>query len=64
MELNQGTIDRAIRIGLGVGLIAIVFFGPTTVAYGVVGIVLLVTGLFGVCPLYRLLGVRTRPART
>lgn len=63
MELNQGTIDRAIRIALGVGLIALVFFGPKTVSFAIVGIVLLVTGLSGFCPLYRLLGLRTRQRR-
>ncbi len=64
MQLNEGVIDRAIRIALGFGLIALVFFGPKTAWFGVLGLVLLVTGLVGFCPLYRVIGVRTCPART
>jgi len=63
MELNEGTIDRAIRIALGLALVALVFFGPKVVWYGVAGLVLIVTGAVGFCPLYRMIGVRTS-ART
>lgn len=64
MELNEGTIDRAIRVAFGLGLIALVFVGPKMAWLGVLGLVLLVTGVVGFCPLYRLIGVRTRPARS
>jgi len=64
MERNEGMVDRAIRIAFGLGLIALVFMGPKTVWFGVVGLVLLATGLVGFCPLYRVIGVRTCPART
>jgi hypothetical protein len=50
------------RIVLGLGLIAIVFVGPQT-PWGWVGVVPLLTGLFGTCPLYTLLGFRTCPRR-
>jgi hypothetical protein len=55
---NEGTIDRLLRIGLGVALIALVFTGPHTML-GWIGLVPLLTGLVGFCPLYRLLGVNT-----
>lgn len=55
---NEGTIDRVIRIVVGLALIALVFVGPQT-AWGWVGAVLLVTGLVGWCPAYRLLGIKT-----
>jgi hypothetical protein len=58
MPRNEGTIDRALRILLGLALLAIVFVGPQT-PWGWVGIVPLVTGLVGFCPLYRLLGINT-----
>ena len=58
MSRNEGTIDRALRIILGLVLIALVFVGPQT-AWGWVGIVPLATGLVGFCPLYRLLGINT-----
>jgi hypothetical protein len=55
---NEGTIDRVLRVGLGVALIALVFVGPQT-SWGWLGLVPLFTGLVGFCPLYRLVGVNT-----
>ena len=57
---NVGWIDRALRITVGVILLALVFAGPRTL-WGLLGIVPLVTALVGFCPLYRLLGIRTAP---
>ncbi|WP_284265234.1 YgaP family membrane protein [Roseicyclus amphidinii] len=58
MPRNEGTIDRALRILIGLGLLAIVFVGPQT-PWGWVGLVPLATGLVGYCPLYSLLGINT-----
>ncbi|HEY8089327.1 MAG TPA: DUF2892 domain-containing protein [Polyangiaceae bacterium] len=58
MTRNEGTLDRVVRIVLGLALLALVFVGSGT-WIGLVGIVPLVTGLVGFCPLYRLLGIRT-----
>ena len=55
---NEGTIDRALRVVIGLVLIALVFVGPKT-AWGWIGLIPLVTGLVGFCPAYRLLGIRT-----
>jgi hypothetical protein len=57
MTLNEGPIDRAIRIGLGLGLIALVFVGPKS-WLGLLGLVPLLTGLIGFCPLYQYLAAR------
>jgi hypothetical protein len=59
MTQNEGSLDRVIRIALGLALLSMVLVGPRT-WFGLVGIVPLATGLVGFCPLYRLLGVRTR----
>ena len=59
---NEGTIDRALRIILGVVLISLVFVGPQT-AWGWLGLVPLVTGIVGSCPLYSVLGVSTCKTR-
>jgi hypothetical protein len=59
MSHNEGTIDRVIRVVLGLALLALVFVGPHT-WFGLVGLVPLMTGLVGSCPLYRALGVSTR----
>ncbi|MFT3916074.1 MAG: DUF2892 domain-containing protein [Anaeromyxobacteraceae bacterium] len=58
---NEGTLDRAARIVLGLGLISLVFVGPQTM-WGLVGLVPLATGALGFCPLYRVLGISTKPA--
>jgi len=60
--LNEGTVDRAVRVVLGTVLLATVFVGPRT-WLGWVGIVPLVTGLVGFCPLYRLIGMGTTKAK-
>jgi hypothetical protein len=57
---NAGVIDRASRIVLGIVLLSLVFIGPRT-PWGYFGLVLLVTGLIGWCPLYSLLGISTCP---
>ena len=55
---NEGSIDRALRVLVGIVLISLVFVGPQS-AWGWVGVVPLVTGLAGTCPLYTLLGIST-----
>ena len=56
---NEGTLDRALRILLGLFLISLIFWGPQTL-WGLMGIVPLLTGFGGFCPLYRPLGLDTR----
>lgn len=55
---NVGILDRGLRIVVGLGLISLVFVGPHT-PWGWVGLVPLLTGLVGMCPLYSVLGIRT-----
>ena len=57
---NVGTIDRGLRIVVGLALVSLVFIGPQT-PWGWIGLVPLVTALIGWCPLYTLIGVRTCP---
>lgn len=61
MTRNEGSLDRFVRVMLGLVLLALVFVGPKTWV-GYIGVVPLVTGLVGFCPLYRLVGIRTCPA--
>lgn len=58
MKMNEGKIDRILRVILGLVLISLVFVGPQT-PWGWVGIVPLLTGLVGFCPLYTLIGMNT-----
>lgn len=62
MEQNEGSIDRVARVLLGVVLLSLVFIGPHT-WLGLVGVVPLLTGIVGFCPLYRVMGLRTRTAK-
>ncbi|GAA0679431.1 YgaP family membrane protein [Rheinheimera tangshanensis] len=58
MKANVGGLDKALRITAGVVLIALAATG-TVGMWGWIGIVPLLTGLFSVCPLYSLLGIKT-----
>ena len=58
MAVNEGLLDRGLRVALGLILLALVFFGPQT-PWGWVGLVPLLTGLVGFCPAYRIFGLRT-----
>jgi hypothetical protein len=53
---NLGPIDRTIRILIGVALLALVWTGPQT-EWGYLGLVPLLTGAAGYCPLYGLFRV-------
>ncbi len=60
MVSNVGSIDRVLRVVVGLLLLSLVFLleGPTR-WWGLVGLVPLATGLMSYCPVYSLLGVRT-----
>ena len=56
---NTGKTDRIIRIIVGVLLVGNVFTGLQT-PIGWIGLILIVTGIFGTCPVYSLLGINTK----
>ncbi|MFT3707143.1 MAG: DUF2892 domain-containing protein [Archangium sp.] len=63
--INEGPIDRALRVILGAGVVSLAVVGPQT-PWAWLGLIPLITGLVGFCPLYRLLGISTtgvRPGR-
>ena len=66
MKFNLGNIDRAIRAILGLVLIALAATG-TVGMWGwigiVIGIVLLLTAIFGFCPAYAIFGMNTCPMK-
>lgn len=62
MTANVGSIDRILRIAVGLALLSLVFIGPQTM-WGLVGLLPLATGLFRFCPAYTLLGVSTCSAK-
>jgi len=60
---NTHRVERVARVVIGVVLILLVFIGPKT-PFGWLGIVPLVTGLVGSCPLYTLFGFSTCARKT
>ena len=58
---NVGKIDRIIRVVLGVLLVGNVFYALQH-PIGWIGVILIVTGIAGICPLYSLLGINTKSA--
>ena len=58
MGKNLGSVDRALRVVAGLGLLSLTVVGPQTL-WGLVGLVPLVTALVGFCPAYTILGIRT-----
>jgi len=58
MKTNLGTIDRSLRIAVGLLLIILSLSGVIGL-WGWVGLVPLATGLLKFCPLYRLLGINS-----
>ena len=60
MKTNVGSIDRILRIVLGLGLLSLLLFLSGPVRYvGLLGIVFLATAFMRFCPLYFPFGVST-----
>ncbi len=60
MKTNEGTLDRVLRIGGGLLLIGLAATGAVGM-WGYIGIVPLLTGALGNCPVYGMLGINTCP---
>ncbi|MFO0673566.1 MAG: DUF2892 domain-containing protein [Polyangiaceae bacterium] len=54
---NEHVVDRAARIALGLVLLSVALLGHG--AWGYLGLVPLLTGVLGSCPIYTLLGAST-----
>jgi len=63
VNVNVGSLDRILRVIVGLALIAMVFVGPQT-PWGWIGIVPLATAVIRWCPLYTLIGMRTNKAES
>ena len=62
MTINEGTVDRVIRVVAGLVILSLAFVGPKT-AWGYLGLIPIATGLVGYCPAYSLFGINTCPAK-
>jgi len=55
---NEHTVERVIRVVLGLGILSLYFVGPQT-PWALLGIIPLFTGAVGSCPIYTLFGFST-----
>ena len=62
MKVNEGVLDRSLRVIVGVVLIGMAISGVIG-PWGYIGVIPLVTGAAGMCPLYSMLGISTCPAQ-
>ncbi|MFA4843679.1 MAG: DUF2892 domain-containing protein [Candidatus Margulisiibacteriota bacterium] len=64
IKMNLSTADRFVRIIIGGGLLMLATYiqlgVPLTWAAIILGLILMLTGLAGYCPLYALLGCSTK----
>jgi hypothetical protein len=58
LVVTEHPVERVIRVVIGLVGISLVFVGPKT-AWGWFGLIPLLTGATGLCPLYTLLGIST-----
>ena len=58
LRTNEHAIERVARVGIGLVLLGAAFVGAIG-AWGYIGVVPLLTGIAGTCPLYSLLGIST-----
>lgn len=58
MKINEGTLDRALRVIVGLVLIGLAVTGQVGL-WGYIGVVPLLTGAVGMCPVYSILGINT-----
>ncbi len=59
---NEHMVERVLRVVLGLGILSLAFLGPKT-PWAYLGIIPIVTGFLGSCPVYTLLGLSTCPLR-
>ena len=54
----MGSIDRGLRVLVGLAILSLVFVGPQTL-WGLLGLIPIATGLLGSCPAYLPFGIKT-----
>ena len=60
MNPNVGTVDRVIRVLIGLGLLSLFFILDGNARwFGLIGFVPLLTAGIRFCPIYTVLGIRT-----
>jgi len=55
---NEHLIERVVRVVVGLAALSLVFVGPQS-NWGLLGLIPLVTGAVGSCPIYTVFGLNT-----
>ncbi len=63
LVVTEHPVERVVRVLLGLAILSLVFVGPKTL-WGWIGIVPILTGATGLCPLYTILGISTCHRKT
>lgn len=64
MLQNVGNVDKIIRVIIGIVLLSLIFFLSGSIRWiGLIGLIPLLTGLIGNCPLYSIFGLSTCPLK-
>ena len=63
LVVTEHPIERVVRVLVGLGIVSLVFIGPKT-PWGCLGVVPILTGTAGLCPLYTVLGISTCPKKS
>ncbi|MGL4406091.1 MAG: YgaP family membrane protein [Notoacmeibacter sp.] len=64
-KVNEGSLDRFVRVVAGFAILSLFFIYPDASwrYFTLLGIVPLLTGLAGSCPVYSVLGISTCPVK-
>ncbi|MEN3001293.1 MAG: DUF2892 domain-containing protein [Armatimonadota bacterium] len=60
MTCNIGRVEQAIRILIGIAILAVGWYYQSW--WGLIGLIPLITGIVRFCPLWRVLGISSCPA--
>ena len=64
MKVNEGNLDRVIRIIIGLIILSLWFVLQGNAEYlALIGLIPLITGIIGWCPLYTIFGINTTGKR-
>jgi len=62
VTINVGSLDKIIRLVIGVALFSLLYFLEKPMGYiGLIGIIPFGTALMGHCPLYKVFGLNSCP---
>jgi hypothetical protein len=62
LQVTEHPVERVLRVLVGLGVVSLAFVGPKT-PWAWLGVIPILTGATGLCPLYTLLGISTCPRK-